>query len=210
MDTEAAFLEDIAAAPLDDVPRLIYADWLQDQDDPVRAARGEFIRAQIEADRLQAAGTDLDTWAELAARAGRLQTEYQARWLGKVCSPRIRWVFKRGFLAALGDEGLWDEGDATYRYLARFYDDGTVVSDSSSEPLAALWDKFDRHDRHLGRGAYTLGWTPAGIRVAFQALSASGRIDYDGTIKGRTMRLKWYSHINQNSGSETYHLHLPG
>jgi uncharacterized protein (TIGR02996 family) len=41
---QAAFLRAILAAPEDDVPRLIYADWLDERDDP----RGEFIRVQVE------------------------------------------------------------------------------------------------------------------------------------------------------------------
>lgn len=42
---EASFLADICANPTDDVPRLIFADWLDEQGDPARA---EFIRVQCE------------------------------------------------------------------------------------------------------------------------------------------------------------------
>lgn len=42
---EQAFLEDIARNPDDDAPRLIYADWLEDNGNPERA---ELIRLQIE------------------------------------------------------------------------------------------------------------------------------------------------------------------
>src|SRR5687768_7933754 len=41
------FLREIIAAPDDDAPRLIYADWLDEHGDP----RGEFIRVQCEKDR---------------------------------------------------------------------------------------------------------------------------------------------------------------
>jgi uncharacterized protein (TIGR02996 family) len=47
-----AFLQEILEHPEDDVPRLVFADWLMGQDDPVLAARGEFIRLQIERHRL--------------------------------------------------------------------------------------------------------------------------------------------------------------
>jgi uncharacterized protein (TIGR02996 family) len=40
-----AFLADVLATPLDDAPRLIYADWLEDAGTPDRA---EFIRVQCE------------------------------------------------------------------------------------------------------------------------------------------------------------------
>lgn len=43
------FLADILENPEDDVPRLIYADWLQDNGQPQRA---EFIRVQIELSKL--------------------------------------------------------------------------------------------------------------------------------------------------------------
>ncbi|MCU0703845.1 MAG: TIGR02996 domain-containing protein [Fimbriiglobus sp.] len=45
MSTESALLAAIAAAPDDDLPRLVYADWLDENGQPLRA---EFIRLQIE------------------------------------------------------------------------------------------------------------------------------------------------------------------
>lgn len=43
-DEERALLAAVAAAPDDDVPRLVYADWLDEHDRPERA---EFIRLQV-------------------------------------------------------------------------------------------------------------------------------------------------------------------
>ncbi len=48
-DTHAPFLRAIIAAPDDDLPRLIFADWLDEHDDGERA---EFIRVQCELARL--------------------------------------------------------------------------------------------------------------------------------------------------------------
>src|SRR5262249_34567872 len=45
MSDEAAFLAAIRATPGDDVPRLVYADWLQEHG---RAGRAQVIRVQIE------------------------------------------------------------------------------------------------------------------------------------------------------------------
>ena len=39
-----ALLDAIFAEPDDDTPRLVYADWLDDRDDP----RGPFLRAEVE------------------------------------------------------------------------------------------------------------------------------------------------------------------
>jgi len=47
-DDERAFLRRIADRPGDDAPRLIFADWLDDRDDP----RGEMIRLQLASSRL--------------------------------------------------------------------------------------------------------------------------------------------------------------
>src|SRR5262245_45516511 len=44
MDTEAALLRQIRDDPDDVAPRLVLADWLMEQDDPARQARGELIR----------------------------------------------------------------------------------------------------------------------------------------------------------------------
>jgi uncharacterized protein (TIGR02996 family) len=46
-----AFLEAICAAPEDDTPRLVFADWLDDNGEPERA---EFIRVQCALARLRA------------------------------------------------------------------------------------------------------------------------------------------------------------
>jgi uncharacterized protein (TIGR02996 family) len=44
MNPEDEFLEAIRQNPDDDTPRLVYADWLEERDDP----RGEFIRIQCQ------------------------------------------------------------------------------------------------------------------------------------------------------------------
>ena len=44
-EMRAAFINAIREAPCDDAPRLIYADWLEENADPARA---EFIRLQCE------------------------------------------------------------------------------------------------------------------------------------------------------------------
>jgi len=48
MTQDENFLAAIRAEPDDDAIRLIYADWLMEQDDLSRADRGEFIRLQVQ------------------------------------------------------------------------------------------------------------------------------------------------------------------
>ena len=61
------FLAEIAAAPFADTPRLIFADWLEEQGDP----RADFIRIQCTRERLDddeplaqaLADREADLWA---------------------------------------------------------------------------------------------------------------------------------------------------
>jgi uncharacterized protein (TIGR02996 family) len=95
MSLEQAFIADIVERPDDDAPRLIYADWLQDNGDP---DRGEFIRAQCELARKRVAGGK-ERRKELNQRVEKLFYANRDRWVttfGSWCSPHlIDW--SRGF-----------------------------------------------------------------------------------------------------------------
>jgi uncharacterized protein (TIGR02996 family) len=77
MTSEDAFLLAIREAPLDDTPRLIYADWLDEQGRPGGAARAEFIRVQCQMARLP---REDPRWAELTRREAALLEENGADW----------------------------------------------------------------------------------------------------------------------------------
>ncbi|HEY7425177.1 MAG TPA: TIGR02996 domain-containing protein [Gemmataceae bacterium] len=89
------FLEDIIAHPDDDAPRLIFADWLEEQGDSKRA---EFIRVQIERARLP-------KWdarqVRLRLREDALIEQHGRKWKEEL--PNIEgttWEdFRRGFVA---------------------------------------------------------------------------------------------------------------
>ena len=73
MYTEAeAFLQRVRAYPDDDTPRLIFADWLEEQEDrlPGAADRARFIRVQVALARLadEPAGSALDRANQRRAR----------------------------------------------------------------------------------------------------------------------------------------------
>jgi uncharacterized protein (TIGR02996 family) len=92
MPDETAFWLAIAADPDDDRPRLVYADWLEEQGDP----RGEFVRVQIELARSD--GAD-DRRTQLRWREAALLAEHRADWLGPWRHERPdRWAFHRGVL----------------------------------------------------------------------------------------------------------------
>jgi uncharacterized protein (TIGR02996 family) len=75
MSDGAGLLRNILENPDDDTPRLIYADWLQDNGDPLHS---ELIRAQVGLARL--VGTD-EYPGDTGLEAGRLLPAYRARLL---------------------------------------------------------------------------------------------------------------------------------
>jgi uncharacterized protein (TIGR02996 family) len=97
------FLQAICETPADDAPRLIYADWLQDQGEHDRA---EFIRVQI-----QRASLDPDDPGQrsLHRREAELLAQHGDAWLAELPALKgVRWgrigprsgpVFERGFVA---------------------------------------------------------------------------------------------------------------
>jgi uncharacterized protein (TIGR02996 family) len=91
MRDEAAFLRTIAAAPADDAPRLVYADWLDDRGDP----RGTFVRVQCALATLPA--DDLRRH-DLEEIAHRLLAAHAAEWTRDIAGRVSGWNFRRGFV----------------------------------------------------------------------------------------------------------------
>lgn len=91
----AAFLDAVCAAPDDDTPRLMFADWLTERDDP----RGEFIRVQC---LLEQMAVDEERRAALELRAVRLLEAHQEEWLRGLRALGVTSVrFRRGFVEAV-------------------------------------------------------------------------------------------------------------
>jgi uncharacterized protein (TIGR02996 family) len=86
MTDRAAFLAAITAAPDDDLPRLVYADWLDEHDEPARA---EFIRFQCAAARGDRTSQ---------RRANELETRHGSAWLEPLARVVFRAEFRRGFV----------------------------------------------------------------------------------------------------------------
>lgn len=91
------FLQTILAAPEDDAPRLIFADWLEEQGETERA---EFIRIQCEL--AQSAEGD-PRRKRLRAREQELLRLYQVAWREQLPElEEVRWeTFERGFVSAV-------------------------------------------------------------------------------------------------------------
>jgi uncharacterized protein (TIGR02996 family) len=80
---ELDFLSAIYANAKDDSARFVYADWLEDRSD----SRGDFLRLEVELNRL-GAGTKTAKARALRARLGRLQSEIDNKWVGRILRTR--------------------------------------------------------------------------------------------------------------------------
>jgi uncharacterized protein (TIGR02996 family) len=91
----AAFLRAIADNPDDDLPRLVFADWLDEHGEPERA---EFIRVQCEAARLRQNDPRL---VELNLREVELLANHEADWQPGPFDGLTPGPYQRGFIRDL-------------------------------------------------------------------------------------------------------------
>lgn len=95
MSEQVAFLAAIIAAPEDDLPRLVYADWLDENGDPDRA---EFIRLQIERLRTK---EEKQYPRPMKDRITQLRGVNESKWRAELPSlPGVTWGrYWRGFIS---------------------------------------------------------------------------------------------------------------
>jgi uncharacterized protein (TIGR02996 family) len=98
-----ALLAAILAAPDEDTPRLVYADWLDENGDPDRA---EFIRAQVELARAPALGLRLREVVLLAAHGERWLAPLRENG-GPLAHPAAHGQFRRGFVEVVWAPAGW-------------------------------------------------------------------------------------------------------
>jgi uncharacterized protein (TIGR02996 family) len=95
MGTGSGLLRAVVADPADDTPRLVYADWLDEHDQPGRAA---LIRVQVELARVVASG-DVRKWGTARRRFDELRSQ-EAALLGPPgppgAQPGRQWVLPPG------------------------------------------------------------------------------------------------------------------
>jgi uncharacterized protein (TIGR02996 family) len=104
------FVAAVRAELDDDLPRLIYADYLEERGDP----RGTFIRTQVELAQLPA---DDPRRQEMLDREAALLAKHENEWLGPLSDELVQWGFQRGFLEVslsvnrfLDGEHAWLDG----------------------------------------------------------------------------------------------------
>src|SRR5262245_37728201 len=80
MSDEAALLAAIRANPEEDTPRLVYADWLEEQGGESNTARAEYIRLSIEPTGAKGVFTVPPEQKEKDARARKLFAKHYRDW----------------------------------------------------------------------------------------------------------------------------------
>jgi uncharacterized protein (TIGR02996 family) len=155
MSDEAALLAAIIAHPDEDTPRLMYADWLDENGNPERA---EFIRLQC--------AVDADEVIE--RRVEELEEQNGAKWLAGLPSVPDggHWSFRRGF-----PEYLDIRGNAFLDHYDTF--------------VNVPWLRFlSLHglDNSLIRDLLNRMWNPKWIELDLEEEPNLGDLDgYDGT-----------------------------
>lgn len=78
LGTERGLIDGVLADPGAHGPRLVYADWLEDQGDP----RAEFLRLEL---RLRSLQPDDAAWPAIESRLSRLRTMVKSEWISLLC-----------------------------------------------------------------------------------------------------------------------------
>jgi uncharacterized protein (TIGR02996 family) len=185
MTEHQAFLCAISEAPEENGPRLVYADWLEEQGDPLLAARAELIRVQLELARPSPWNKSKRRRAALQIRERQLLAEPPGEWLGPWQAVPFRWVFWRGMperFAAVAHGRLLDNDRLQQR--VEFGVDGRVRVPAWD--WAWEWSEYGGH-RFTGslQGHYRLGFTFAEIRIELDLWS---EMDAEVRFAGRLVR----------------------
>lgn len=152
---ELAFLEPILARYSDDGPRLVYADFLDESDDPADRARGELIRVQCALARVS---DDHPRRAELTHREGELLQAHLPGWTDHLRGLADGFEFRRGLLdgVSVGAATFLAKGDELFRRApvrrVRLLDATRCVVKLAHCPFLALVRELDLCGNDLGNG----------------------------------------------------------
>ena len=141
MSDELALLTAIIANPDEDTPRLVFADWLQENGQPERA---EFIRVQIEVTRLPDRERQTPHYRALLIRFRELIAAHRDGWVKPLGLPPTRATLRRGFVEEIqlnSDELLKIGGAALCREVlssVEVYPPPDDAEDYHEDPLGDL------------------------------------------------------------------------
>jgi uncharacterized protein (TIGR02996 family) len=144
---EEPFRAASAERPQDDLTRLVFADYLDDAGDPLKA---ELLRVQVELDqasqRPSETVADAARWVDLKHREEQLKTEHRPELLGALAEfPNASVIFRRGLpvtFSRAAHHTIGDDGAAALarcqelRTVTRLYLDHSGIGDRGAEALA--------------------------------------------------------------------------
>ena len=172
---EQPFLDAILARYADDGPRLVYADWLDENGDPARA---ELVRVQIALARLSA---EDPRRPELADRQTELLQRYRRKWTAHLADLGAEFAFRRGIpdAASIDAAAFLGHGADLLRRVpvrrVRFLDAARVMPALVQSPLLASVAELDLYGNELGNaGVQLLARSPHLGRVRLLELGFNG------------------------------------
>ncbi len=152
-------LQAIVENPEDDTPRLVYADWLEENGDPERA---EFIRVQCDLARLPRHDP---AYPELLAREEELLAEHKKKWAEPMTPYCRKFTFDRGFP---------DHISLSLYGFDQHLNDILTVTPVSSMRLRACEKPYERVTDHAGfRHVRTLNLDQCKLSPPFFKILAS-------------------------------------
>jgi uncharacterized protein (TIGR02996 family) len=198
MSDRRALIEAIRRHPDEDTPRLVLADWYEENGD---AARGEFIRVQCELARLDPIS---DRYPELHVRQLQMLAEHERDWLGEWADRLVRWEFRRGMLdeVTVQPEPFCRDGAALFRdhpvWRVAFVDDTgeslapRAIRDVLSQPHSRLIRAIDAAACRPGEEASAMFGGEIRTNAWLSELAGATALDqlrelslYGGTRSGR-------------------------
>ena len=154
----AGLYQRVVSAPLDDTPRLAYAEAVQDAD----PERTEFIWMQIEQRRLRRDRSSDERRQELALRSAQLRSDRGTEWAREVRTLVDGYQFYRGFV-----EAVWLDAAAFLARAPELYERAPVLQLYLSGAGAVAQQLFAsphlRRIRGLGLVRCELGDAEAGL-----------------------------------------------
>jgi uncharacterized protein (TIGR02996 family) len=176
MSDHAAFLSTICEHPDEDAPRLVYADWLEEQGDP----RGEHIRLQCQRLQIQ----DRSRKAELAKREQEIEATLEGAWRRQLPElDHVTWrEFDRGFVRSIevrGAETFLKHADVIFAaapirrvHFRELRTEGAVLL-AGSKHLARIHD-LELHGNQIGdEGTAALADSPHAVNLKRLFLSSN-------------------------------------